>query len=83
MENVSDTYVPSFRNYVAKLKVEEFFTDPVRKLLNDPLFLEAMSKKKKEAWSAFKKVVPTFLKMTTKLLLCNPCWQSIKLKDLR
>lgn len=45
----------------AKLK-EGVFTGPdIRKLLTDPLFLETMGDKEKEAWDSFKNVVHKFL----------------------
>lgn len=45
----------------AKLK-EGVFTGPdIRKLLSDPLFVENMNEKEKEAWSSFKNVVLKFL----------------------
>lgn len=45
----------------AKLK-EGVFTGPdIRKLLSDPLFLETMGEKEKEAWNSFKDVVHKFL----------------------
>ena len=45
----------------AKLK-EGVFTGPdIRKLLSDPLFVENMNEKEKEAWSSFKNLVLKFL----------------------